>query len=104
LTHEFGIDGNELGSLLLPAELDERVGVGDQRHDPSAITRKPARRYRFGYGKSACASSQRRRTISPAGSGRARAAAWPAQACMRWTSPARVAASRIGAVRPRWTG
>ena len=45
-----------------------------------------------------------RATISAAGSARAIAADWPAQACMRWTSPAFCAAARIAAVRPRCTG
>lgn len=39
-----------------------------------------------------------------AGSARARAAACPAQACIRRTSPASVAARRMPAVKPRCTG
>jgi len=55
-------------------------------------------------GSKACACCHSRATSSPAGSARARAAAWPAQACIRWTSPERWPASRIAAVRPRCTG
>ena len=42
--------------------------------------------------------------VSAAVIARAMAADWPAQACMRWTSPAVAAAPRMAAVRPRWMG
>lgn len=48
--------------------------------------------------------SHKSRTTSPAVSARAMAADCPAQACIRLTSPALPASSRIACVRPRWTG
>ncbi len=55
-------------------------------------------------GRSSWASAQIRRTTSPAGSARARCADCPAQACIRPTSWAAAAWTRILAVRPRCTG
>lgn len=49
-------------------------------------------------------SCHSRSSSAPAGSARASAADWPAQACMRATSFAFIAASRIAWLSPRCTG
>ncbi len=83
--------------------LDQRVPAGvqecgeqDRKRDLEAQCAAPFSR------ASACAHICC--SSVPAGCGRASAAPCPAQACMRCTSPARVAASRSATVRPRCTG
>src|SRR5260370_29151852 len=87
---------NESEAAVAPDETDTKAEMLG-RHD---------RTHRFAYtaGSKASASCQRQSTSSPAGSARANAPAWPAQACMRWTSRDVPAASRIAAVRALCTG
>ena len=54
--------------------------------------------------RSARVPSHRFPRRSPAGSGTARAADWPAHACIRSMSSCSIPASRIARVRPRCTG
>ncbi len=87
---------NESEAAVAPDETDTKAEMLG-RHD---------RTHRFAYtaGSKASASCQRQSTSSPAGSARANAAAWPAQACKRSRSRDLPAASRIAAVRALCTG
>lgn len=57
-----------------------------------------------GHASSCRAAAQISATSSPAGTALVSEADWPAQACIRWTSPSFWAALRIRVVSPRWTG
>src|SRR3982751_5044324 len=83
-------------------QLDERLQ--STRPQPVRLLLAHALIDKLAHPKSSRASSHSCRTRVPAGSAWASAADWPAQACMRCTSPALPAASRIGAVSPRCTG